>query len=142
MQPLLTDAALQTTTALPSAAGAVTGNATDLMNGQFGDQDQRMEWEIDAPALNTTQLPNGAIVAYAVMMSNANTMANAVLIYDNVIIQTGAGGVGALLASARFRLPFQPGGLNAAMRYLAIRATTANTPGNCAAASFTLLPRF
>lgn len=142
MQPYLTDAALQTSTALPSAAGAVTGTATDLMHSVFGDQDQRMEWEIDAPALNTTQLPNAATVAYAVMMSNSNTMSNAVLIYDNVIIQTGAGGAGAAAATARFRLPFQPGGLNAALRYLAIRATTANTPGNCALASMTLLPRF
>jgi len=143
MQPYLTDASLSTTTALPSSANtAVTGAATDTLNSSYADTAQRMEWEIDAPALNTTQLPNNAMMSYAVVMSASSNMGSPVLIYDNVIQQTGAGGAGAAAATARFRLPFQPGGQNSTLRYLAIRATGANGNANCAASSYTLLPRF
>ena len=143
MQPYLSDASLSTTTPLPTAAStAVTGAATDLLNGPFSDNPPMMEWEIDAPALAVTQLPNTDIVTYAVVMSANANMSSPVLIYDSVLVQTGAGGVGAAAATARFRLPFQPGGQNASLRYLAVRATTGAGTDNCSAASYTLLPRF
>jgi hypothetical protein len=143
MQPYLTDAALSTSTALAAAAStAVTGAATDLVNSGFADNAPVMEWEIDAPALNATQLPDTTTVTYAVVMSPNADMSSPVLIYDKVLIQTGAGGVGAVATSVRFRLAFQPGGPNASLRYLAVRATTGAGTGNCSAASMTLLPRF
>jgi len=142
MQPYATDASLTVTGALPAAAGATYTSSIDTGNSAYADNAQVMEWEIDAPALTVTQLPNAATVSYAVVMSASSNLSSPVLIYDNVLVQTGAGGAGAAASTVRFRLPFQPGGLNAGLRYLGIRATTANTPGNCSAASVTLLPRF
>lgn len=143
MQPYLTDAALTVTGALPASAGSTLTGVIDTMNSQYGDNDMsRAEWEIDAPALNTTQLPNSATVSYAVVMSNSSTLGSPTVIYDNVIVQTGAGGVGAAAKTARFRLPIQPGGQNATLRYMGIRATTATSPGDCSGATMTLLPRF
>ena len=142
MQPYLTDASLSVTGALPASAGATYTSSVDTGDSAYSDTVQVMEWEIDAPALNSTQLPNAATASYAVVMSASSNLSSPVLIYDNVIVQTGASSSGAAAATARFRLPFQPGGQNAALQYLGVRVTTGNTPGNCSAASVTLLPRF
>lgn len=144
MQPYLTDAALTVTGALPASTTFSISATIDTGNTKYGDQTMdRAEWEVQAPALTTAALPDTKTMSYSVWMSNNADGSSATLIYDNVTVQTGAGGVGAVAATARFRLPLQPGGLNNAFRYLLIRATpSAAGAGNASTFNMTLLPRF
>lgn len=136
MRPNLSDAALNVSGALPN--GATTSTVVfDTATSNRADQSGRMEYEIQAPALTTGQLADAATMTYAVLMSANADGSSPVLIYDKVLVQTGAGGVGAAANSARFRLPYQPGGANANLRYLVIRATNSGA-GNASPVNMTL----
>jgi hypothetical protein len=148
------DAALIGTAALP--AGATTTYAgVDLQNGvsaQLGtanngasagfvgvnkdDFAPLVEFELDVPALTSTQVPNGDTITFAVVNSNSATFAsgNVTLIPDLLTI-TGTGSAIAAQTPIRFRVPV------AELRYLGVSAT--GVSGIAASGSnFTLTPKF
>jgi hypothetical protein len=111
------DALLTVTRALPNGAAAVTSTALDTETVASGRQLADFELLIEAPAMNTTQMPNAKTMTYAIVTSTAENLSNPVVIADAVLVQTGAAGAGCAAATARFRLP-----TNAA-RYIGVRAT-------------------
>jgi hypothetical protein len=141
--PNLQDASLNQSLALPSAA-STTVTSTGIDTGattadayQIGG----IDYLLTAPALNTTQLPDTKTVTYSILVSAAANMGTPTTLSASVIVQTGAGGVGAASATYRFRLPSQlPGGTG--IRYVGFKAVTGAATGDCSAASATLQPMF
>lgn len=123
------DAKLKRTKALPNGAAATTTDAIDLGHGSGGDLHANVEFIINAPALGTTPMPNAKTMTYAVVESDASDLSNPVVLYDSVLVQTGAGGVGAAAASKRFKLP------TTVKRYVGVRATGSGA-GDASASSF------
>ena len=125
------DAELIESDALPAAATtAANGTSLDLQSTPA--QDARLasvELEIGSPALNTTQLPDTRTMTYKVQDSADDTTFNDVA--DTVLVVTGAGGVGAVAVTERFKLP------STIRRYIRVVATTGVSTGNCSASEFT-----
>ena len=118
--------------ALPAAASTAINTASiDIGAGDFLPQ---LEFEIQAPVLNTTQLPDTRTVTYLVADS-ANDSSFAT-IYDSVLVQTGASGAGAAAANARFSLPAET------RRYIRVTATTGASTGDCSAVTVSLVALF
>jgi hypothetical protein len=138
MQPKLYDQSLTQTGALPNGAASSNTTAIDLgLNTTWADVEAEMEFEVDAPVLTTAQLANGSTMSYSVWMSATANLASPVLIYQNIIVQTGAGGVGAPAATARFKLSAEPGGPGSGLRYLFAQAINSG-PGNCSGTAMIL----
>lgn len=132
---LLADSALNVSTALPGGAVSVVGTGIDLMNSTNGDLVANVEFDLAAPALTTTQLPDTKTITYDILTSVNADMSSPTVLMPGVIVQTGAGGVGAVAASFRFRLT------NNTKRYLAAKATGVATVA-ATGSSMTLTPRF
>ena len=119
--------------ALPSSASTVYTASLDLgdpVSGVPFSTTEIVDAVILAPALNATQLPNSATVTYQWQDSADNsTFANIAAL--NSFAQTGASSAGAAAVTNRVKLPQNT------RRYIRISATTANSPGDCSAASTT-----
>lgn len=128
------DAQLTDSKTLPSSAGAVnsTGLDTQAINAFVGERLQDCEFELVAPALNATQLPNAATATYKIQVDTVSNFGSAADLIAGAIVQTGAGGVGAATASFRFRVK------STEKRYIRAVCTTASTPGDCSASSMIL----
>ncbi|HEX4124488.1 MAG TPA: hypothetical protein VHY37_07155 [Tepidisphaeraceae bacterium] len=138
---LAQDANLIVTGALPAATASTTSSsALDLDEGANGGPDQfapeRVNFNLNAPALSTTQLPDAKTVTYSIWSSPNADLSDPVEYIPSAIVQTGAGGDGAATANLAFALPAS---IN---RYLFANATTGSATGNCSAASMTLSARF
>ncbi len=131
----LRDAALSITRALPNGAAATTTTAVDLGHGANGLALANVEFLISAPALGATPLPNTKTMTYAVVHSDNADLSSPVVLYDAVLVQTGAGGVGDVAKTARFRVPSN------CKRYIGVRAT-GSAAGDASGSSFTLEPLF
>jgi hypothetical protein len=127
----LDDALLKQSKALPAAAGSTTSNGIDLMNSATGDFVAEVDLTIDAPALTVTQLPNAATATY-LLEHDTDPAFGTVTTLATLGTQTGAGGVGAAAVQFRFDPP------ETVKRYVRGKCTTATSPGDCSAASFTL----
>lgn len=125
------DMALKVRRALPDGAAAVTSDSIDLRHNPTGSNLAPSEFELVAPDLNTTQMPNSKTMTYAVMQSDAANMAGATLVSDAILVQTGADGAGAAGDSVRFRVPSN------CKRYIAVRAT-GSASGDATGADFTV----
>jgi hypothetical protein len=123
------------TKALPNGAAATTCDAFDTGVTSSGVQPGDFEFRITAPALATGVMGDGKTMIYAAMMSDNADMSSPVVLYDRVVVQTGAGGAGAAATEGRFRLPSN------AKRYIAVRAT-GSTTGDASASSFIMDPLF
>jgi hypothetical protein len=100
------DANFVTTKALPNGAAAVQTSGFNL--GLFGSRGARMEdceLLISAPALTTTELPDTKTMKYDLQMDTVSNFASPTTIAKELIVQTGAGGVGAAAATARVKIP-------------------------------------
>jgi len=128
-QPLVQDANFDEDLTLPTADGTVQTTGFDLgamsARGAFLAQ---CELRISSPALNTTQLPNDDTLTYSVEACDDNSSWDVVLA-DEVLVQTGAGGAGAAAAVARFRLPSD------CPRYIRVKAIAAGGTGDISGAS-------
>jgi hypothetical protein len=103
---LMKDALLKVTRALPAAAGAtVNSTGIDLQEGTRGDFLADCEVLVSAPALTTTMAPDTRTMTYNIQHDTDSAFGTAVTIASGLIVQTGAGGVGAAATTARFRLP-------------------------------------
>ncbi|WP_254512859.1 hypothetical protein [Anatilimnocola floriformis] len=102
----LKDDALKATRVLPSAASTqVDGAAIALGHGAKGDFLAPVEFNVEAPALTTTMLPDTRTMSYSVIHSDNADLSSAVVLYPNVIVQTGAGAAGAAAVEQAIRLP-------------------------------------
>ena len=112
------DADLSKSIVLPASPGAVTTADIDLGTNSKGFLTENHELEIFVPALNATQLPNGATIT--VLIQNGPTAGTTVSSGISRVI-TGAGGVGSAASTFRVRLP-----ANSA-QFLNVRFTAATT---------------
>lgn len=118
MRPLLADAQLKVSTALPTGASAVSQAAgIDLVNSVNGDFVAEAELLITAPAVTTGMLGDAATIKYDVITSANADLSSPTVVAATVLTQTGAGGAGAAAATKRFALPSD------VQRYVGIKAT-------------------
>lgn len=100
---LLKDALLKITRALPNGAAAVTSDSIDTGVSSRGIQPNGVEFLLTAPALNATEMPDGKTMTYDLLGSDNADLSAPSVTMPRVIIQTGAGGVGAAGATHRYR---------------------------------------
>jgi hypothetical protein len=129
----LRDAQLKVTRALPAAASAtVNADSIDLGNGPRGDFNGDHEVLVSAPAVNTTMAPDTRTFTYSLHDSADNSSFAAIAGMSGVIVQTGAGGVGAAAATFRCRLPA------AVRRYLRLVIVSGASTADASAVSATI----
>jgi hypothetical protein len=125
------DAQLKGVLPLPTGASAVRGAAINLNTGSRDQFLAECEILITAPALVVGQLANASIMTYDLTMSVNADGSSPTVIYPGIIVQTGAGGVGAAAATKRARLPLDVAG------YVCLQVTN-SAAANASAASATL----
>lgn len=106
-RPAFGDAALENTVALPNGAATVVGAGIEVGITERGEFPGCVEVKIEAPALVVGDLGNGATIKYSIVTEDCEPgdfYAPTVLLPD-VLVQTGAGGVGAGATSWQGRLP-------------------------------------
>ena len=126
------DASFVKTKALGTSDGTVVTVGMDL--GALSARGARLEnceLLIEAPVLDATQLPNGDTNTYSIETDDDVAFGSAKIVANGVIIQTGAGGVGAAAATARFKIPSD------CERYIRVKSILAGTTGDCSASSMT-----
>lgn len=131
MEPSVRDAALIQTKALPNGAAATAIDGFDLGHGSKGDFLAQTELLIETPALGATPLPNAKTMTFSIEHDDAANFGTAVVLANQVIVQTGAGGVGDVAKSARFRLPTN------VKRYVRVKATGSGA-GDASGSAFTV----
>ena len=131
----LTDYSMIKTKALPNGAAAASSDAIDLMHGTSGRLIAPMEFVLDAPAMNVSQMSNGKTMIYSIETDNDSAFGSALVVNAAVLTQTGAGGAGCAAASTRFRLPTN------CERYIRVKAT-GSTTGDATGVSFPVTPVF
>jgi hypothetical protein len=132
----LRDGNMKLTLALPAAPGTVISAAgLDLEAGSFADFIAQSEILVSAPAVTTAMLPNGITMTYNLVVSASPNLSSPTIIQQSVLVQTGAGGAGAVAATARARLPTNVGSIG---RYVGLQVVEAATGGNSSTVSATL----
>lgn len=126
-----TDGYLTKTKAMPSGASAVTTDAIDLGEGANGTHVTPCELLISAPAVTVGMLANAATIIYDVVTSANSDLSSPTVVAKEVLLQTGAGGVGAAAATKRFRFTTD------VQRYVGVRATKSAT-GDASSVSMTI----
>jgi hypothetical protein len=124
------DASLINETALPAAASTtVHGASFDLENGPMGDVVADFQFNVALPVLNATELPNTDTLTVDIEHSLDNVTFTTLI--PQVLIATGAGGVGSAAAVFATRLPVD---IN---RYVRASATTSAGTATMAASNMT-----
>lgn len=98
------DASLMNTRALPNGAATVNSTGIDLELTSRSDFVAGAELLIEAPACNTTQLPDTQTLTYTVQHATDSGFSSPVTLFSG-ILQTGAGGAGAVAATKRVGIP-------------------------------------
>jgi hypothetical protein len=116
----LKDTQLKISRALPAAASsAVTSAASlDLGHGTSGNPVFKGELLLSAPALTTVMLPDTRTMTYDIIESANSDLSSPNVIAPGVLVQTGAGGVGAAATTFRFKPASN------ARRYYGVRITS------------------
>lgn len=120
------DAAMAATIALPGSAGSVSTTAIDIgpISEELGVRSEKFAFELEAPALDGTDLPSATGVVYKVQASNDSTFSAGVASWDvSDMTQTGGSG-GAPGAVTQFRPPLD------SPRYWRLTATVSGTVGS------------
>jgi hypothetical protein len=106
MNPNLRDVNLKKTAALPNGAATTQTNGLQIHSGAFNTEfsAKHVELILEAPAVTVTELADTQTITYTIEGSNDDAT------YVQVtgpaqLIQTGAGGVGAVAATLRYRPP-------------------------------------
>lgn len=130
---LMKDASLKGTRALPAAASStVDGAAIDLKHGSYGDFLADCELKLSAPAVNATMAPDTRTFTYSILHSDNSDLSSPSVLYPSVIVQTGAGGVGAAAATYTVRLPVD------VKRYVGARVVSGASTADASSVSATL----
>ena len=111
------DASLKKTTALSADAAATNSAGIDLLHSTKGIVPGDMELLITAPAMAVGELANTETLTYALIHDTDSAFGSPVVLLDNLIVQTGAGGAGAAAATKQIRLPSNTN------RYIRVRVT-------------------
>ena len=127
----LIDAKLQVTKALPNGAATSTTDGIDLDITSNADFQAPMELVIDAPALDSTALPNTKTIKYSVYHDSASDFSSEALLAGDVVVQTGAGGDGDDAATGRLPLPTN------VSRYIRVKAV-GSASGDASGSSVTV----
>lgn len=101
----IVDNLLKVTKTLPNGAATVSSDGINTGNGPTATFLVEHDLIIEAPAVNTTQLPDTQTLIYHVYHDTDSAFGSETLLYSAVITQTGAGGAGAAAASKRVKLP-------------------------------------
>lgn len=127
------DKSLTVSKALSNGAGAVYTDGIDLGHGTHPQvMLPNFEIEIDAPALTTTLLPNSETMTYDIQHDDDPAFGTVATLLTAVVVQTGAGGVGAAAIEAtKARLP------SSVKRYIRMKVTKTGT-GNASTVSGTM----
>lgn len=130
----LQDAGTQDTKALPNGANTIysTGLDTGITTVQATPVPV-VEWELSAPALDTTALPDTKTMTYTIIEDDALPLDGSSTAVPGIatLVQTGAGGAGAAATTLKFRRP--PTG----KRYIGFKAVNSGT-GDASGSSATL----
>ncbi len=119
--------------ALPdSASGVVNTASIDLEAHENFLAD--CEFEISAPAMTVTMLPNADTATFSVQDSADDASFSEIL--DQVLVQLGAGSAGAVAQTKRFRVPTD------VRRYVRVTCTLSNGCTDSSAVTFTLKAMF
>ncbi|HEY1685531.1 MAG TPA: hypothetical protein VGG19_12265 [Tepidisphaeraceae bacterium] len=131
------DASMIATVSLPNGSGTTVSSGIDIgATTKLAVNPGNYELVLSAPALNTTQLPDGSKITYSIVTGgNANLTVPTVII-PGVLIQTGAGGAGAAAASVTVRPPPEQ-----LQQYIGMEATNSGS-GNASAATATMGANF
>lgn len=129
-KPLLADASLKVTKALPNGAASATTDPIDLASGSNGDFVAEAELLITVPDLGATPMPDGKTMKYSVVHSDNSDLSSPSTLAADVIIQTGASSAGASGTTTRFRFP------TSVKRYVGVKAT-GSTTGDASGSSLT-----
>ena len=126
------DTDLETTIALADGAAAVNSASIDTGAGvHIGGN----ELEVEAPAMNVTEMPNAKTMIYDIQDSADDSSFADITNLVAVITQTGAGGVGCATAVDRIAMPSDH------RRYIRLQATgSASGDATTATAEIRLLP--
>lgn len=134
------DASASLSLALPNAASTTVNSAAGFDTGEttaLAVQPGSFEFLLTAPALSTTILPDTRTMTYSVIAADDAAMSvNVTVLILGLITQTGAGGVGAAAATARYRLP------SVCQRYIGLRITSGASTTDASAKTATLNPVF
>lgn len=99
------DADLKKTTALSADDSAAASAGIDLGVGPRGIVPGDMELLITAPALAVAELADTETLTYSIYHAASSNFSDEALLFDKLIVQTGADGAGAAAATKRLRLP-------------------------------------
>ena len=124
--------------ALPASTSAVTSGAFDTgKTTALATGVEKYELLITAPTLTTAQLPDAKTMTYKLINSANADLSSPSDLLASLIVQTGAGGVGAALATKRVKVPSD------ALRYIGLVITpSASGTGDASGATATLQPEF
>ncbi len=124
------------TATLPAAAGSTFSAGIDMnpSGAPFGLRGMCL-WA-GAPALTTTQLPNGQTMVYDLQVATDAAFTTPVTQAAAVIAQTGAGGVGSAGATGKAEIAPQ-----SSYRFARLKATGSASIGDCSALLATLHAR-
>lgn len=132
---LAKDLALQVTKALPGSATTIYTGGIDLGISEHGNVPRGTELLIEAPALATADLGDGATMKYFVQCDADSAFGSAQDISGIVLTQTGADGAGAAATTARFAIP------TTCERYVRVGATnSASGDASDKSVTVTLIP--
>lgn len=129
------DALLKVTKALPIGASSITTDGIDLGVSSRGDFVATCELLITAPALAVGQLADASTMKYTIEHDTDAAFGTVATLQADVIVQTGAGGVGAAGVTKRVRLPVDVN------RYVRMKVTN-SAAANASAASVTAELKF
>jgi hypothetical protein len=131
---LLKDTLQKITRALPGAASTSVTSTTaiDLGHGVNGNPMFRGELLISAPAVTTVMVPDTRTQTYDLISSANSDLSSPVTVVAGIILQTGAGGVGAAAATARYKPASD------SKRYYGIKVTSGASTTDSSAVSATL----
>ena len=124
--------------ALGSAGNTTRSSQIDLgsvTNSGLNARLEPLEIEIQAPALAVGELANAQTVTYA-LEDSATSGAGYTIVADTLLVQTGAGGVGAAAATQRVKIPSD------ASRYINVRAVSSAGAGNPSTQDCTVVVKF
>lgn len=99
------DAALQVTKSMPASNTTAVSTGIDLGHGLKGDFLANMELQVSVDAMTTGQLGDAATHTFDIEHDTDPAFGTTAAIMKGVLVQTGAGGVGAAAAAASVRLP-------------------------------------
>lgn len=99
------DAELTKSFALPNGAATTNSAGIDLATSNRGDFVADCELVVNAPACTTGQLGDTQTLTYSVRHDDNADFSTDSELMPAVVVQTGAGGAGAVAAEKRLRLP-------------------------------------